>query len=199
MATLSWQQTDGAGGASATAGCSTATGNASTVTANVCGATATAGGTELSPQVTAANGPENSFMMQFAATEPNLINWRAGNWTLRVNVTTENTDVVFRAIYICRFNSSQANQGTVGTWFSTGTEVMTAGTHTFTISGSSQTAGAGDMPYIVFVCDSNAAHGNDSWGITPNLLIDTPLGPTATGLGSFKFSDQNYYHPVYET
>lgn len=100
-------------------------------------------------------------------------NWQAGDWVLRINVTTANADVTWEEAYICRINSC-VSAATVGSDVAISQLLNTTGVKTVTISGSAQSS-EGDDAYLVFVFSSAATMGNSSFGVTHDQDIDTPL------------------------
>src|SRR5262245_22125352 len=68
--------------------------------------------------------------------------WNSGNWTVRLNVTTANANITWTDTYICRLNSSNVSQATIGSLTGQSTSLGTTGVKTHTVSGSSQTPAA---------------------------------------------------------
>jgi hypothetical protein len=79
-----------------------------------------------------------------------------------------------REVYICRVNSSDVSQATIGSDTAVNTVLTSTGVRSGTISGSAQTPNSGDYVNIVFVF-TNGAMTTQSIGVTHNQLIDTPL------------------------
>jgi hypothetical protein len=100
--------------------------------------------------------------------------WKAGNYVVRLNVTTLNANITWTGTYICRLNSSNVSQATIGSLTGQTTSLGSTGVKTHTVSGAAQTPAAGDKIYIVCVF-SVVTSNNQSFGWTPNQDIDTPL------------------------
>ncbi len=171
-------QTDTAADCGAVAGCSGAT-----VAGSAVGREATSGGTAGSTEQTVTvtkNSTEAGFMFQSADNEPNKTSWEAGDWVVRLNVTTSQMDITWEDTYICRFDNACGSLATVGSLVSQAISCGSTGVKSMTISGASQTANATDEIYIVLVFKNASTHGNKSIGITPDQNIDTPLDAATT-------------------
>jgi len=117
--------------------------------------------------------------------EPNETSWPAGDWTVRFNVTTGNTNVDLDGIDICRVNSSGVNQATIFDTFFLAIN-LSAGVKTFTVSGNADAgAAATDRFYIVLSIFRSAGHGSQSATITNDQQIDTPFAALAPPPGTF--------------
>jgi hypothetical protein len=169
---ISLQQTDAAAIDGAMAACS---GRSAAQTTDNKQATQNGTAGTTSPTITLAANSSNVRGVHFesANNEPNLTSWPAGNWTVRINVTSPNTNITWTECYICRVNSSGVSQATVGSL--TGQSLsLVSGVASMTISGSAQTANATDRVYILCVF-SNSTGVQQSFNYKPNQLIDTPL------------------------
>src|SRR4029434_1901476 len=133
-----------------------------------------------------AGAGQAGVMFEIAPT--NTI-WAAGSWTVRLNVTTLNTTVTWTDTYICRLNSANVSQATIGSLTGQTTSLSTTRvkTHTgtgaarnpatrvqaHTVTGAAQTPAAGDKVYIVLVFNCTGA--NQTLGVTFNQNIDSPF------------------------
>lgn len=105
---------------------------------------------------------------------PGVTSWAAGNYVVRLNCTTANANITWASTSICRLNSSNVSQATIGTLTGQTTSLGTTGVKTHTISGSLQTAATTDKVYIV--CGfTNAQAMANSANFTFNQMIDTPI------------------------
>src|SRR4029453_16424859 len=126
-----------------------------------------------------AGAGQAGVMFEIAPT--NTI-WAAGSWTFRLNVTTANATVTWTDTYICRLNSANVSQATIGSLTGQTTSLSTTGVKTHTVTGAAQTPAASDKVYIVLVFNCTGA--NQTLGVTFNQNIDspfevpTPLAPT---------------------
>src|SRR4030095_14560349 len=117
-----------------------------------------------------AGAGQAGVMFEIAPT--NTI-WAAGSWTVRLNVTTLNTTVTWTDTYICRLNSANVSQATIGSLTVQTTSLSTTGVKTHTVTGAAQTPAAGDKVYIVLVFNCTGA--NQTLGVTFNQNIDSPF------------------------
>lgn len=120
----------------------------------------------------------SEIMWESPSGDPNNTSWPAGNWVVRLNVTSANANLQWDACYICRCNSSGVSQGTVGSLTGQGISLGTTGVKSMTVSGSAQSAAATDRWYIVLVLKSTSA-GIQSCAFHSDQLIDTPFGVVA--------------------
>jgi hypothetical protein len=141
----------------------------------------TAGVSEI--QITMANGAANAVCGWFESDQIGEDTaWPAGTWRSRINVTTADEQSIVN-MKICRVDSTCGTvKATVGN-NSTVTSVNSTGTKSWIISGASQTALTTDLFLVVFDCREDQAHGNSTWGYTPDLNIDTPLTAPAPTVG----------------
>lgn len=183
MATIDLQQTDNNGSFGADVMCSGATIGETTPQCKSAPKSGSAGSVEVNFGINKA-GTEAGIMFQSDGIGET--SWDAGTYTVRVNVTTAQANLEFAEVYVCRANSSGINQATVGSL--TGlTEALSAGTHTFNVTGSSQTAGATDVVYIVLVIFNTQPHADQTGYFTPSLVINTPITSTAAAAGLLDF------------
>jgi hypothetical protein len=99
----------------------------------------------------------------------------AGDWVVRINVTTAEANTDWDDCSICRLNASCTNQETLGNLEDQTIDTGTTGVKSMTISGSATTAGADDVIVAVLAFQNDNAHGNRSLGITPDQVWDTQL------------------------
>lgn len=141
----------------------------------------TAGSTEVLPDPDNTTSSVLVFQSDTSLPEPNVTTWDAGDYVIRLNVTTGRTATQWVATYICERTSGGTYNAVASL---TGqTTAMTAGTQTMTVNrATNYTAAATSTIYIVCVFQG-PAHGGSDVGITPSLVIDTPIddGVAATG------------------
>jgi len=93
--------------------------------------------------------------------------WAGGTWTINLNVTTAAaTGTTWSEVYICRLNSSNVNQATIGSNTSVGVSVTSTGNKSTTVTGSAQTPNPGDKVYIVLAF-TNSKTSTHTLGVTP--------------------------------
>jgi hypothetical protein len=111
------------------------------------------------------------------------VTWAAGNWIVRLNITTAITGPTWEECYICRASAGCASQATIGSVTAQAISLATTGVKSVTISGAAQTPAAGDVVEIVLVF-SNSQTMTRAFAFTPDQLIDTPFVELATGYGA---------------
>lgn len=100
----------------------------------------------------------------------------AGNWTVRINHSTGDADIDIEEVHICRVAlGSCANQETLGSTTAIATATNGAQPVSVVVNQGSNTSVATDDRVLVIVgYQNNAAHGNNSIGVTPSVNIDCP-------------------------
>ena len=83
-------------------------------------------------------------------------------------------NITLNSVFICRVNSSDVSQETIGSATGLGLVLTTAGNIQITVVGTAQTPNVGDYINVVFVY-TNAAMTTQSFQFTPNQTINTPL------------------------
>lgn len=102
------------------------------------------------------------------------VSWDAGNWTVRLNVTSANMNITWSRVAICRVNSSCVNQNSIANVGSLGISLGSTGIKSTTVSGSAQTPSVGDKVVIVFGF-TNSSMSSQQFTITPDQNIDSPF------------------------
>lgn len=125
-------------------------------------------------------GLEHAIHLESEANEPNSSSWPSGDWTLRLNITTGNANVILDHINVCRLDSLGVNQATVVNVSSVNIP-MTAQVFVDTRNGQAQPgASATDrFYYVINITRLSGAHGNQNVTITNDQLIDTPFAALA--------------------
>lgn len=188
---IDYQQTDDAGTAGAIAACSGATvGNANL------NRVASVGGTPGSSLLNTLGGTEfdtglSRALLFFEITPAAGVVWAAGDWTVRLNISSQANNVTWTETHICRLNSSNVSQATIGSLTGQTTGINTTGVKTHVVAGSSQSPSAGDKVLIVFVFASN--QNNRFFVPVFDQIITSPFTVAAVGhpatrrLGLFTF------------
>lgn len=149
----------------------------------------TAGSSEASVKVTTgSSGAAVMFQSDTGTGEPSETEWDAGDYIVRLNVTTGNTNCTWTETHVCE-RTSGGSFNTVASL--TGqTTTLSAGTHSHTVNrGTTFTAVDGNSTlYIVLVVSSAADHGQDTFGFTPDQNIDTPIVASVTHQGELSAS-----------
>ena len=128
-----------------------------------------------------SNQVDESFLIWESADNPNESEWAAGEWTIRINITTSRSGV-WRAVTVAErlgdgsfFELAEDND--LG-----GPSLSSTGVKTFAVTQSDARVpdGAGSRVYII--CGMNSpSHGGTEIGVTPNQDNDTPIEAVAGG------------------
>ena len=107
--------------------------------------------------------------------EPGEIAWPSGQWTIELNVTNSDADIIWTGVYICRVNSSCVSQATVGSLTGQSISLGTTGFKVMSVDGAGQTAATNDYIYVVLTFTNEGA-GSQDFGFTPNGYLYLPPG-----------------------
>jgi len=171
MATIDLIQTDTS--KTAQAGCSGVSLSSGTPAAREMTDGGTAGVTEVTLSL-AANSTEvmwNDISDALVETT-----WADGTLTWRLNVTASNMAATLDAVYVCRFDSSDVSQETLGSSTSIGLGLATNQVESGTVTITAATTPADtDKIAIIFSITNGNTHSAQSLGITPDQTINTPI------------------------
>jgi hypothetical protein len=168
---LTITQTDTAGVAAQSCNGRTATGATSRA--------ASPGGTAGSTPVATGNQNSGTHLTKiaFSWTPDAAVTWNSGTWTIRVNVTTGNTNLTIEDVCIRRLNSADADQGSIGQ--ATAQAISgSAGVKSINISGAAQTPAAGDKVLITLTVSNASGQMNQQFSWTPDQDVDSPFSVT---------------------
>lgn len=191
MATINYQENDTAQVCSLAVYCSSVSGTVEVGRQAEQGVGAGSSENTFSVPTSQADDAEYSFELVIASDST----WDAGNWTVRLDLTTGANDATWESCFICRVNSGCTNQAEIGSATGLGISCMTAGVKSTVIAGSVQSPSAGDK--VIIVCgfsNSNSMFAR-TLGITPSQLIDSPFNPPA-GVGQGAGLAQVRFHAV---
>ena len=119
-------------------------------------------------------------MERFKLVVPDGISWLAGTWTWRYEVSGANMNISLEEVHICRVNSSNVNQQTIGSATGLGVGFGATGVLSGNITGVASTPAVGDYVAIVLVF-TNGAMSFQSWSFKPSQIITSPYDtPTRT-------------------
>lgn len=173
MATINLQQTDtsktvqiGCSGSSLTGGDSVAV---------ECVSGGAAGTVEIRPAL--VNSETLVVAYNDISGEIGETTWASGNYTWRLNITTTSSVVTLEQVYLCRLNTAEVSQETLGSVTGLGQSLGTTGVISGTISGSAATSPlVTDKLALIFIFSNTSSHGgNDAVGFTPSEIINTPI------------------------
>lgn len=167
------------------AACSGETLNGNSPVARQCSIGGTTDDTGLTVAVPAAAGGATVAAMMFETDPIGRTSWEAGDWVVRLNVTSASSaSLIVSAVYVCRLNSSCTPLATVGSLTSLTVGLDTTGVKTFTVSGSSlPTTSTSDRAYFVIVTTSSNFFAPESFQFAPNQDIDSPIVPLGSPAG----------------
>jgi hypothetical protein len=98
----------------------------------------------------------------------------SGNWTININITTSNHQIVLDEIHICRVNSSYVNQETLTSDTGLNDSLGATGQISNVVNqASSTTITAGDKIIVIFAFDENQGMAN-SFAYTPDDTVEAP-------------------------
>ncbi len=116
-----------------------------------------------------------AFQSDAGGPEPNDTTWEAGDYVVRINVTTARSNSQWTETYICE-RTSGGTFNTVASLTGQTTSLGATGVKTHTVNRATDyTAGSASTIYIVVVISDTNAHGQSKVGITPDQNIDTPI------------------------
>lgn len=107
--------------------------------------------------------------------EPSEVIWPAGTVTVRLNITTANTNIDIDAVHVCQVDSAGTNKASWGS--ATGlADSASAGIHTHNVTVSEITGALlSDQLYIIINIVRVAGHGGQEFIFSNNQIIDTPF------------------------
>jgi hypothetical protein len=127
---------------------------------------------------------------------PGLTTWIAGNYTVNLDVTIGNANLVWDEVYICRLNNAGVSQGTVGSLTAQGVSLTAAGLKTLVVSGSPQSPSASDVLYAVIVF-TNSAGSSQNLTVLYDSSITAPWPGVAASIGRQGLTQQSYGRVAY--
>ena len=134
---------------------------------------ASVGGSQGSSPVTInlAGDAIDDFVFQCPISDGST--WSAGDWTVRLNVTTANMNFRVTNVYIQRYSSACSSIAILGS-VNPVEALSSTGVKTWVISCSGATPNPGDLT-IVRLEVSNVSMSAQSFEFTPNQNIDSPF------------------------
>jgi hypothetical protein len=139
----------------------------------------------LAPTVTTNAAVTNRIAVSFELTAASgstalgtLYNWLAGTWVVRLNVTTANANITWTECYICQVNSGCASVATIGSVTGQSISLGTTGVKSMNVTGSAISPASTDGVEIILAM-TNGGTMTQSFGFTPNQLIDSPFTAAA--------------------
>ena len=139
-----------------------------------------AGSSEVTLTVDVDTGAPQ-IAMQFSSEAVGETSWAAGTWGINIDITSGNASLILDTIVVCRLNSSDVSQATVGQLLGIG-QMMGAGQSLHNITGAAQgSTGVGDKFVVLIAITNTSTKKALTVGITPSLLITTPLTALPSG------------------
>lgn len=176
---ISFQQTDTGGDCAVAVLCSGLTLAGTPMTSNKAIANGTAGINRKTATLAGGTTQKIAWMLEI---DPTGFTVPAGNWTVRINITTAASvsGSQLTAIYICQVSSACANKATIASSTGLTTSITSTGVKTFVMTGSAVTLAAGDHIEIIIVFKNGSSSKTMTVSATPNQIIDTPLTVVTT-------------------
>lgn len=180
MATVDLQQTDTS--KTPQVGCSGRSATAGTNIARECTAGGTAGTVEVLPAL--ANLETVVVAYEDISGEIGETTWASGTYTWRLNITTTSAFITLQEVHICRLNTAEVSQESLGSVTGLGQSLGSSGVISGGISCSAGSSPlATDKIAVIYVFSNSSEHGgDDAFGHTPNQLINTPIEASDTAL-----------------
>jgi hypothetical protein len=101
-------------------------------------------------------------------------NWRSGTWTWRINICGADANCRLDEVYICRVNSSNVTQSTIGSVTGLNLSTGSVGVLSGNITGLAQTPSTGDYVAVVFVF-TNTSMASAGPQVLGDQTISTPF------------------------
>lgn len=135
-------------------------------------------GTGGSGTLTMTGSETNVVHFNLRCTVDADVSWNGGDWTIRFEITAANMNITITEIHICRLNSSNVNQATMGSATGLSISLGSTGVKSQVVTTSAQTPSVGDKVEIMIVM-SNGSMNNQSYdfsvnGLTQNSPFTTP-------------------------
>ena len=117
----------------------------------------------------------------FTVSNSRAIDWAGGSWTVRLNVTTSNMNLTLVGVYICRVNSDGSGSlETLGSATGLSISLGSTGVKSQAVTTSSATSPGATDRLKIFFDISNSAMTNQSYTITTDQVLNSPLGYAAS-------------------
>ena len=107
--------------------------------------------------------------------------WNAGTIGVPLNVTSANANAALDEVFVCRLNSSDVSQATMGSVTGIAHTLSSIEIITTNVTVSAQTPSVGDKVYIVLVFTTTGSPEAFQW--LPNQTITTPFTEPDNDLG----------------
>ena len=115
-------------------------------------------------------------LVVFSSPDLGVTDWAAGDYIIRINITTTTSSILWADSYVCRVNTSCVSQETLGSLTNQGITLSFTGETAMTISCSATTALATDrLAFVLAMSNSHEHGGDDAFGYTPDAIITTPI------------------------
>lgn len=137
-----------------------------------------------------SSGPGNSntsegwaIVWESDAGVPGATQWNAGTATVEINVTSGNTSLQWRGVYLCRVDASGSN---IEVWGSlTGlTTAIDTNVHSFNVSVAELTTSSSDRLMVIFTIAHTTGHGGSTFTYTYNADSSVTVPDFGAGGGS---------------
>lgn len=168
---INYQQTDTAGEFAIAAFCSADTVTASSNKAAWQASSGGSAGTASHTNYGANSSDVSRVNLNFDITIDSGTSWDAGTWTVRLNLTSAQSQngCTWTKVYICRVNSAGVNQETLGSNTAVGISLGTTGVKSANVTGNAATSPASTDRVVVVMSITN---GSSMFGTTGTIKTD---------------------------
>ncbi len=141
------------------------------------GNTASVGGTAgtVSNPIGMDASASRKIAVGWSYTPGGSVSWNAGTWVVKLEISTANGNCTWTDCFICRTNSSNVNQATIGSATGINQGLGSTGVKTSpSISGAAQTPNAGDKVWIILAF-SNTQGTIQTFNYKSSQVISSPF------------------------
>ena len=115
-----------------------------------------------------------SVHIQSIAGQPNLAEWPAGTWSIRLTVASGNANIKWAKIWVCRVSNACGTVSTIGSKGGLGKALDPGGTYLASVTGGASSGATDDTIYLVFGF-RNFSASNQTVTLTYDAKEGTPL------------------------
>jgi hypothetical protein len=98
-----------------------------------------------------------------------------GNWTIRLNITTANTNVTWSGVYICAVDMVTTTSTTLGSATGLGISCGTTGVKSTTVNTVPHNLGVNESVIVIPLFDNTNSMSNASVAHDVNTIFDTTM------------------------
>lgn len=110
----------------------------------------------------------------FQSDDVGQADWPAGNWTIRLNVSSAQNNTAWDGVWVCRVDNACATVASVGSE-TTSVDISAGGVFSKTVSGTATTGTTTDAVYIVCRFTNSHSMTARTVGVLPNETVASPI------------------------